>query len=313
MRKQFIPARPAGILLVFLLFTGAVEGQETQGRAFGAADSLFDVSASIDWRRGEMNAQVIYNMAIAGVKLPAGRFMAEDALAETFPRLLRPCLLPIRVNSNSTVGSMIESGELSLESLDAISRDAARIPPNVSADLTRINGRYTVFFGKISAFLTRHRQAKEPDTPLVPVPAANFTGIIIIADEELPIHGRNAKALAEPCLFPKIWDTDMNLIYDRSQNDPNVSDLMVCYTESANIFRSTPSGLDGDLAALLGSYPLRILAREVFGIYTTDLVIDRDDALKILSSDNNRRLLREGRVALVLDEKTLSAPIEPRR
>jgi hypothetical protein len=36
-------------------------------------------------------------------------------------------------------------------------------------------------------------------------------------------------------------------------------------------------------------------------------VIDREDALKILSSENNRRLLMEGRVALVLNETKLKS------
>jgi hypothetical protein len=57
----------------------------------------------------------------------------------------------------------------------------------------------------------------------------------------------------------------------------------------------------------VGSNPLRILAREVFGLNPTDPVIDREDALKILSSENNRRLLREGRVVLVLNETKLKS------
>jgi hypothetical protein len=55
----------------------------------------------------------------------------------------------------------------------------------------------------------------------------------------------------------------------------------------------------------VGSNPLRIIARGVFGIDPTDPVIDRDDALLILSTENNRRLLREGRVVLVLNEGKL--------
>lgn len=293
--------------MIFLLFAGICWGQETQG----STRDLFSVSGSIDWRRGELNAQVTLDMAMAGIRLPTGRFLAEDTLAEAFPRLLRPCLFPITVDSNSTVGSMVRSGELSLEMLDTLSRAAAGIPPSVSMDLTRMTGRYTVFFEKIGALINRQRQAKNPDIPLVPVPAADYTGIIIIADEELPIHGRNVKTLAEPCLFPKIWDSNMNLIYDRDINDPGSRGLMVCYTVPENIFRPTPSGLDGELAALLGNYPLRVIAAEVFGIHPTDLVIDRDDALKILSNENNRRLLREGRVALVLNEKTLGMPVNP--
>jgi len=80
---------------------------------------------------------------------------------------------------------------------------------------------------------------------------------------------------------------------------------MVRYIARESIFRSSPSGIEGELAALLGSNPLRIIAREVFGVNPTDPIIDREDALKILSSENNRRLLMEGRVALVLSDTKL--------
>jgi hypothetical protein len=84
---------------------------------------------------------------------------------------------------------------------------------------------------------------------------------------------------------------------------------MVRYVSRPGIFRPTPSGLDEDLAALVGTNPLRIIARGVFGIRPTDPVIDRDDAMLILSTEENRRLLREGRVAIVLDSGVLNYPL----
>jgi hypothetical protein len=99
----------------------------------------------------------------------------------------------------------------------------------------------------------------------------------------------------------------MNLIYERNMFAPELrgEKLMVSYAGPDNIFRPGSSGLAGELAALVGPNPLRIFAREVFGIYPTDPIIDREDALKILSSDNNRRLLREGRVLFILNEEML--------
>jgi hypothetical protein len=231
--------------------------------------------------------------------------MGEEILQEAYPRLLRPHLLSIRVDSGSTIYNLVERRETSLNELDSLLFGAAKIPPSLSANLVSMTGRYTVFLEKISAFFTRHNRAVEPVRPLIPVQTADYTGIIIIASEELPVHGRRSLVLAEPCLFPKIWDTDMNLIYERNMFDPGKTALMVRYAAPESIFRPTPSGLDGELAALAGPHPLRILAREVFGINPTDPVIDREDAMKILSSENNRRLLREGRVVLILSEDKL--------
>ena len=271
-------------------------------------DIRFDVSGSIDWIKGELNAQASFDLAQAGIRLPSGRLMGEETLNEAYPRLLRPSLLSIKVDSTSTIKDLVDRGEISLLEVDALCQEAGKVPPSLSSNLSSMIGRYTIFMKKISAYLIRHRRAVEPGRPLIPVLTADYTGIIIIAEAELPVHGRNGRVLVEPCLFPKIWDTNMNLIYERNMLEPpggNEGTLMVRYTVPENIFRPTPSGLDGDLTTILGSNPLRILARGVFGINPTDLIIDRDDALKILSTENNRRLLREGRVVFVLNDEML--------
>jgi hypothetical protein len=267
----------------------------------------FDVSSSVDWVRGELYSEVSFDLAQTGIRLPVGRFLAEEILEDAYPELLRPSLLSLRLDSNTTVGNLTGRGELPLAQLDFICLEAEKIPPSLSPDLKRMTGRYTMLMDRISAIFTRHKQAVEPPRPLIRAQSADYTGIIIIADNELPVHGRRGQALVEPCIFPKIWDTDMNLVYERNMLNPGngTGNRMVRYIARESIFRQSPSGLEGDLAALLGANPLRIIAREVFGLNPTDPVIDRDDALKILSSENNRRLLKEGRVALVLNEARL--------
>jgi len=267
----------------------------------------FNVSSSVDWIKGELYSEVSFDLAQAGVRLPTGRFLAEEILKDAYPELLRPNLLSLRLDSNTTVANLAERGELPLALLDSICLEAEKVPPSLSPDLKRMTGRYTMPMDRISALFTRHRQAIEPPRPLIRAQTADYTGIIIIADSELPVHGRRGQALVEPCIFPKIWDTDMNLVFERNMLgvEGQTGNRMVRYIARESIFRPSPSGLEGELAALLGPNPLRIIAREVFGLNPTDPVIDREDALKILSSENNRRLLREGRVALVLNETKL--------
>jgi hypothetical protein len=71
--------------------------------------------------------------------------------------------------------------------------------------------------------------------------------------------------------------------------------------------RSTPSGIDPSLIPLVGENPLRIIARGIFGVQPTDPIIDGEDAGLILSNEANRRLLREGRVVIVLDKAQLKS------
>jgi len=61
----------------------------------------------------------------------------------------------------------------------------------------------------------------------------------------------------------------------------------------------------------VGERPLRIFARGVFGISLTDPIIAREDALLIISTAENRSLLSQGRVAIVLDDSVLKIPIGP--
>ncbi|MDR0759890.1 MAG: polymerase [Treponema sp.] len=271
-----------------------------------------DISGMIEWERMELNATVTLNLASAGIKLPAGRSQAEEFINIEYVNLILPYILAIPVDSSDTIENLINRGEFSLRLPSFIADTARKIPPALSADLASLSVAYTIDLTNISSRLIRHSRAMELPRPLTPVPAAEYSGIIIIASEEMPVHGRNSAALTEPCIFPKVWDTNMNLIYNRNILDPDTREKTapVMYVSESSVFRPTPSGLSPELAELVGTNPLRIIARGVFGARPTDPVIDREDALIILSTEANRRLLREGRVAFALNEKTLKNPLK---
>ncbi|GHV17242.1 hypothetical protein FACS189493_4510 [Spirochaetia bacterium] len=288
------------VSLVFLVTTAF--GQEARVEIWGG----------IEWERMELSATVALDLASAGVRMPTGRSQAEEIIKVEYPSLIRPWILSIPIDSSTTLEDLINRGEFSFQGPELIAGGARRIPPALSTDLASLSSTYTIDLTAIGFQITRHSRPAEPRVPLIPAPAASYTGIIIIADGELPIHGRNSPALTEPCLFPKIWDTDMNLIYERNVLDPAVLQrtTMVRYVPESSIFQRTPSGLTAELTALVGANPLRIFARGVFGIKPTDPIIDREDALTILSSEDNRRLLREGKVAIVLNGQVLRSPFE---
>jgi hypothetical protein len=276
-----------------------------------AQESAAGISGLIEWDRMEINTQIILNLDAARLRLPSGRSQAEELMGDAYPRLIRPFILSIPVDSSSTVEDMVNRGEISLHSAGNLALTARRIPPALSADLASLSARYTVSLHRIGAEFVRHTRPLELPRVLTPVPVAAYTGIIIIANEELPIHGRNSRALPQPCIFPKIWDSEMNLIYERNTVEGRQAGAegMVRYISRESIFRPTPSGLDEELIPLVGINPLRIIARGVFGIRPTDPIIDRADALLILSSEANRSLLRQGKVAIVLDRDALKTTI----
>ncbi|GHV84449.1 hypothetical protein AGMMS50230_00570 [Spirochaetia bacterium] len=272
------------------------------------------VKGTLDWERMELDAAIRVDLQRAGIKLPAGRAQAEALLEDQYTALLRPAIMALQADSSSTVEDLVNWGEVPAETL---TNSIRRVPPAMDADLSAISGNYAVNLSGLSAALTRHSRPRTIAAPLIPVPAKPYTGIIIIADEDLPVHGRSARVQTVPCLFPKVWDSEMNLIFERNMLDLDaeldtggrrikVRDWgMIRYINRDSITRSVPSALAADLTSRVGENPLAIMARGVFGAVPTDPVIDREDALLILSSENNRRLLREGRVAIVLDKTVL--------
>ncbi|MDR3170987.1 MAG: polymerase [Treponema sp.] len=292
-----------GIVCCFLLFLGVGVYGQTQ----------VDITGSIEWDRMEINAAVTLNLASAGIRLPTGRSLAEEMLSDEYPRLVQPFLLSIPVDSSTTLGDLVNRGEFSLYPAQYTALSIRQVPPALSTDLAFLSARYSINLNQVSAELIRHSGPAELMRTLTPIPVPSYTGIIILVSDELPIHGRNTTALAVPCIFPKIWDTNMNLIYERNMMDPQSTNTMVRYVSPDSIFRPSPSGLDPELVKLVGSNPLRIIARGVFGIRPTDPIIDEDDALLIISTEDNRKLLREGRVALVLNGKVLKSPLDSGR
>jgi hypothetical protein len=299
---------------IFFLLLAISSGAWAQVQS--PAKAKLGVSGSVDWEQGTLSAGASLDLASAGIRLPTGRIQGEELLADEYSRLLRPYILSLQADSSSTIEDYISRRELTLDVLDSLLLGVRKIPPSLSADLALMTGRYTLDLANLRSLLLPRLRAEEIRRPLIPSPAAEYTGIIIIADGELAVHGRYSSALVQPCLFPKVWDTDMNLLYERNILDPEASPgktqtraTLVRYVSESSIFRPSPSGLSPELAELVGTKPLRIIARSVFGVRPTDPIIDKEDALVILSSEANRRLLREGRVAMVLNEKTLRSSL----
>jgi len=288
-------------LIFFSVFTVFGQGKVTE-------KETASISGSVEWDNLRINAVVSLNLAQAGIKLPSGRTQGESLLNSSYFGLIQPCLLELQADSSSTIADLIDRGEISLEQAEAIARSANLVAPALSPDLKNITTSVTIPISNISAALPRHSRATPVSRTLNPITSARYTGIIIIAVDELPIHGMKKTAMPVPCIFPKIWDSDMNLIYERYMLEPQLQErgvTMVRYSAARNIYQNNPSGLTDGLREIVGDKPLRIFARGVFGIKPTDLIIERSDALTIISSEENRRLLSQGRVVFILDESVL--------
>jgi outer membrane protein OmpA-like peptidoglycan-associated protein len=155
----------------------------------------------------------------------------------------------------------------------------------------------------LASLLIKHSVPYQPKIPIDQVSTRAYTGILIDARGLLPVHGEFISERGQPCFFPSVWDENMDLVYERGMVD---SDLvreqgMVHY----NIVQYDYSNDEDRYRARIGMRPLHITARQIFGQNFTDPVISRTDALRILSEPRNLRLLKEGRVVILLDQDVL--------
>jgi hypothetical protein len=273
--------------------------------AFGQALELDGV---LEWDKMEINAVISLDLASANVKLPAGRSLGEAVINSEYLRFLRPGILGLQADSSATLGDLVERGELGISEIEEIALNARRTPSYLSPDLLRLCASYSINMANLSGTLVRHSSPMEIRRTLGASSTPAYTGIIIIASSALPVHGMKSEALATPCLFPKIWDTSMNLIFERNMLERGRKNAAQ-YAPARSIFYESPSGLSPEITALVGSRPLRIIARGLFGATPTDLVIDAEDALLIISSEENRRLLAEGKIVIILDDSILKKPL----
>ena len=277
---------------ILLIISAAVSAQD------------LGLTGSLQWDKMEIQAVVSLNLASAGIRLPAGRTRGEAIINSEYLGLIRPNILKIQADSSSILDDLVQRGELKLSQIDDFVLNAAATPPYISPDTLNLQTSYKINMQDISSALIRHNNPADIRRILNPGSVQAYTGIIIIASSPLPQHGMKSTASVKPCLFPKIWDTGNNLVYERNMLEKGRK-TAASYAPASGIFSAAPSGLSPEVAALAGQKPLRIIARGVFGDTPTDLIIDSQDALQIISSEENRRLLREGRVIIIIDDAAL--------
>ena len=271
------------------------------------AQPKIGISSVTEWEKMEINATVALDLASAGLRMPVGRTQGESVIVSEYTKLMIPGILNVRVDSSATIADLVRRGEMSILDIENLALQSRAVPPALSPDLGSLFGFYTLNIAKISSALIRHSRPSEIPRILIPVPAPAYTGIVIIAAETLPVHGMRSSSLILPCLFPKIWDTEMNLIFERNMVIPRDGTIARYFPADA-IFAGGPSGLSPEIAAVVGDRPLRIFARGAFGVQPTDPIISHEDALLIISTEINRNLLREGRIAIILDDSVLKNP-----
>jgi hypothetical protein len=288
----------ASCLLALLLPALAV-----QGNAQGSAAPEITYTAAVHWVEEILRIET--TVTPRGERGVITTLDAERAAAGNLSDRTLNAVYNVQLSSQATVGEYLEENQdLAAEVGNTVAEPplTQRFP---TEDLESVQLRHEVplYPTLIDAFV-RHGTTQEPPRHLGWVPTREFTGIVIYAAMSLPVHGTDRTDLAQPALLPEIFDTSAGM---RRIVGPEMVEPARLREWGVAAYTNSPD--ETPFQDRIGPTPLRIRATGVFGIYPTDLIIHEEDANLILATEANRRLIREGRILIILNEQVTSRTV----
>jgi hypothetical protein len=253
----------------------------------------------IDWEQGALILEVGFTIEPKQFE-PSSRFEAEREIERLLPGLFMESVVGIPFDSYRTIGDRIKEDQslfqqLTNTALNSVSKRYSRI----REDLQEVQVQYHFpFYGQggfVVPFIA-HSRPYPMERKLGFVPTRNFSGLVIYAKGELPAHGKDVREAVRPAVFPMLYDEDMNPLLSVEMCDP-------AYLEKWGMVAYTDSEEDSVFLERIGAVPLRTVARGVFGINSTDLLLPSDAVGRLLVREANQKMLRQGRVLIVIDSE----------
>lgn len=274
--------------------------------ALYAREDFLNSSSNQNWETGKIDSIISLDVEKTGLKLPSGRNEAFHIVERYIPSKLKDVYLSIIVDSSHRLGNYLAENKVSLNSINSIIESGERTPPYFSHDLKYAVVKNTTMTHEIAKLFIKHKMPYSPSVPPSTPVSKVYSGILIDARGFLPVHGEYVKERLNPCIFPKIWDLDMSQIYEKNMVYPEIA-----LNRPIVVYSSTLD--ESEYRDRIGTTPLRIIARGIFGQNRTDPVISVEDSGQILSREENLKLLKEGRVVIICDPDVLriTEPFNP--
>ena len=281
------------IVCVVAMFAAAAPLSAQDNAAPGQG---MEVTRRVDWAGGRIVVEVRHPLDPSTPSLVRAKSDAETDLEQQLPGVFEQALGPLVIDSSHVLSDYSASDPELYSRLNEIALRARRTDLSLTGDFSALVAHYTVpFFGDQgigSPFFPS--EAVPIRRRLGDVTTRAYTGLLIFARGMLPAVGENRMVAARPALFPRIWDERMNLVLEKGMCTPETLSRwgMVGYSGAVD---------DPSADLRVGSVPLRLAARGVFGENNTDIVISTDGANQLLALPENIALLREGRIVIVYD------------
>ena len=258
------------------------------------------IETNVDWINGELfiTLREDINTEARGERRIAASHYALQRWRPHLPQILLHTFDTIALQADESVAERIRNNRQNLSLLTALSDRGRLIDTGVNTAISQAHAQYKFsLYPTIASLFVLHAAPDPVAQSYSWVASDDFTGIVIIAQGDLPIRGTSALGRARPALQPKIYDEQLRLIAAPRMVDPAI------------LRNRGMAGYDNRYAALewrsrIGDNPLRTIARGLLGSDGHDIIIDDRSADQIISRHTNRALIQQGRMLLVVDRTT---------
>ncbi len=251
-----------------------------------------------NWETAQVDSKITIDLNKSGLYLPTDRNAAIRLIQQNRSSLLKNAYLSILVDSSHRIGNYLAEEKISFTDINTVINNGKSTAPILSQKLQTAIIYHQNPLQELANLFVKHNAPYTPSFFPFGTASKVYTGILIDARGQLPVHGEYSSEQLNPCLFPKIWNKNMNLIYEKNIVDPDQAKKhsIVLYTGTLD---------ESEYRDRIGTEPLRIIARGVFGDNRTDPIISNEDAERILAKKENIELLRQGKIVIVCDKDTL--------
>ncbi|MBQ0039988.1 MAG: OmpA family protein [Treponema sp.] len=261
-------------------------------------DATMTSSSFINWTKNTFVSDVSLDVEKAGIPMPSGKSTCVRRIEMDLPILIKDPLLSLYVDDTKTLDDLVLDGTVTLEDITRIIDRSHKTPSVFAQGKSTLLTKHTMDLKDISSSLVKHSKPYIAPQPIERISSRAYSGIIIDARGSMPVQGEFTSSRVYPCLFPKIWNEDMDLVYERNSTSPDIA-------KKDGIVQYSSSELIESYSDRVGKDPLWITAKKVYGINRCDPVISKDDYLRIASIKENLELLKKGKVVVLLDKDML--------
>jgi hypothetical protein len=249
----------------------------------------------IDWSARVIRTRAEIDIRPYDEPLPVARRLAMLAADAGVSAHLFSRLATLPVDSSTTMGDLISVDPTALQRLSRYVESGTVARSFVSPDLTRLVVEYEYEIHPTLASLAITHSRPTVSAPYLGFsPSTRYSGLVIYARGEFPVHGESARSVLTPALKPRIFDESMRLLYSAETGIPEIllARGAVTYSQSTRLT---------DHRDLVGEVPLVTMARSLFGTNRTDIIIPDEVAERIRAEPANRQFLAEGRIVVICD------------